>query len=548
MSGRAISPCQISGMVARAFSPRLSTSMGTGRHSRSSKPLAAADSATIALALSSQAKRAATAKSPPSMRCGTWIRSPAPSPLLPSASSPPRCESRASAWTPRATASWPSSGEATKPIPQAARLLGRSPGQARRERRSAGGTDWKPTARPVVELVGHHQKRWRNVMWSSHTQEGLHPQRDRQVEAGFGVLEVDGADLADAVEPVAQRVRVHAQPLGGLLLLARLEVGPEGSDEVALARGVVLDERPKMPPAVVDQPLIGDRGKQPGQPELRHRDHLAPALEAGQRLHHRGHLPERAGDTRGGFGRAAEADRDGEARLPVCDRLLDLNTKSVDPNLVVAHLGAQRKQRHDLVGTALDERSRVAGSHHTGDPAEEIALQRLDRIFRDLTGAVEAAEVVDVDEHHDVAALQRVAEMSGPALGGRFIAVGPVKQVLEELASDPAFDLGQLAFFGHGQRQHQRGLLDRHERELLVVWRVIEDRDVAEHLPAGQDRRNQTLSRHSHVWEWRHLDRRPLGLDFAKHALDLRVEQHARRRPLAEDRLLAVGVGAAAGV
>src|SRR5882672_5241936 len=236
MSGRAISPCQISGMVARAFSPRLSTSMGTGRHSRSSKPLATADSATIDLARSSQAKRAATAKSPPSRRCGTWIRSPAPSPLLPSASSPPRWERRARAWTPRETASCPSSGEATKPIPQAARLLGRSPGQARRDRRSAGGTDGKPSTEPEVELVGHHQKKPRNLGRTLHTQQGLHAQRDRQVEAGFGVFEVDAADLADAVEPVAQRVGVDAQALGRLLLLARLEIGPEGRDEVALAR------------------------------------------------------------------------------------------------------------------------------------------------------------------------------------------------------------------------------------------------------------------------------------------------------------------------
>ena len=142
-SGRAMSPCQITGLVARALSPRLEGSTGTARHSSSRRPRLSMASATIPRARSSQANSAATANSPPRRRCGTWISRPAPSPLLPSASRPPRCARRARAWAPRATASWPSPGVATKPIPQAARAVGRSPGQARRDRRSAGGTDLK---------------------------------------------------------------------------------------------------------------------------------------------------------------------------------------------------------------------------------------------------------------------------------------------------------------------------------------------------------------------------------------------------------------------
>src|ERR1700682_83021 len=182
----------------------------------------------------SHSNRAATAKSP-RRRCGTWIRSPAPSPLLPSASNPPRWDSRASAWTPSSTASWPSSGVATKPMPQAARLVGRSPGQARRERRSAGGTRSKPTAEPGDELVAQHQKTWQTLMWSSHPQKGLNPQRDGQVEACLRFFEVDTADLTDPIEPVAERVRMHPQALGCLLLLAGLGVGPPRCNEASLA-------------------------------------------------------------------------------------------------------------------------------------------------------------------------------------------------------------------------------------------------------------------------------------------------------------------------
>ena len=129
-------PCQIVGIVSRARSPSESASTGTGRQAPTRRCCS-----TSPRARPSHSNRTITARSSPSSFRGTWISSPAPSPLLPSASRPPRCASRASACTPRATDSWPSPGVATKPMPQAARASGRSPGQARRVRSSAGGTD-----------------------------------------------------------------------------------------------------------------------------------------------------------------------------------------------------------------------------------------------------------------------------------------------------------------------------------------------------------------------------------------------------------------------
>ena len=144
--------------------------------------------------------------------------------------------------------------------------------------------------------------------------------------------------------------------------------------------------------------------------------------------------------------------------------------------------------------------------------------------------------------------MQRIAQVAGPALGRGLVAVGAMEQVLEVLAPDPPLDLGELALLGDGERKHQRRLLDRHEGELLVVRRVVQDGDVAEHLVGGQDRRDQALARHAEVGERRDLDRPPLRFNLPQHALDLRVEEHSLRRALAEDRLLAVGVGAAARV
>src|SRR3989442_6185106 len=168
-------------------------------------------------------------------------------------------------------------------MPQAARPAGRSPGQARRERESAGGTGAKATVRRRFGLVRRYQKNLEIVMWLLHSQKGLDPERNREVEPCFGILEVQAGDLPDPVQAVAQGVRMDTQLLRRMLLLASFEVGPERGDQGALAGAVVLDQRAEVTPAVVDQPLIADRGQKARQSELGHGHHLRPALEARQR-------------------------------------------------------------------------------------------------------------------------------------------------------------------------------------------------------------------------------------------------------------------------
>ena len=91
-------------------------------------------------------------------------------------------------------------------------------------------------------------------------------------------------------------------------------------------------------------------------------------------------------------------------------------------------------------------------------------------------------------------------------------------------------------------------MFDGHEGQLLVVGRVIEDRDVAQHLVGGEDRGDESLAGHADVGERRHFDGPAARLDLAQHALDLGVEQDPLWGALALDRLLAVGVAGAAGV
>ena len=150
--------------------------------------------------------------------------------------------------------------------------MGRSPGHARRERDRAGGTGLKATGRRLAGLVRRYQKKSQNVMRLLHSQKGLNSQRDREVEPGFRVFQVQAGDLADPVEAVAQRVRVHPQALGRVLLLAGFQVRAERRHQRPLARAVVLDQGTEVSAAVVDQPFVAHRGEQPGQPELRNSD------------------------------------------------------------------------------------------------------------------------------------------------------------------------------------------------------------------------------------------------------------------------------------
>src|SRR4030088_983225 len=111
---------------------------------------------------------------------------------------------------------------------------------------------------------------WTGDNWrpSSEAEQALDAQRDRQVQARLGVVQLRPRDLPDAVEPVAQRVRVHAQPPRRRLLLALLQVGLQGGDQVAAPQAVVVDQGAEVAVHELDQPVVADAGQEAGQPEL----------------------------------------------------------------------------------------------------------------------------------------------------------------------------------------------------------------------------------------------------------------------------------------
>src|SRR5260370_29337245 len=108
------------------------------------------------------------------------------------------------------------------------------PGAARGTK--CGGHWGKLTDACRPPLVRRRQNKSDVVMRASHAQKRLDPQGDGEVEARSRVLQGDAADLADAIEAVAKRVRVHAQPGRRLLLLARLAVRAPPGPQASLAR------------------------------------------------------------------------------------------------------------------------------------------------------------------------------------------------------------------------------------------------------------------------------------------------------------------------
>src|SRR5207237_1266792 len=73
-------------------------------------------------------------------------------------------------------------------MPQAARPAGRSPGQARRERESAGGTGAKATGRRLFGRGRRYQKKREIGVWRLHSTKGTGPKAHAAGRAAGGEI------------------------------------------------------------------------------------------------------------------------------------------------------------------------------------------------------------------------------------------------------------------------------------------------------------------------------------------------------------------------
>src|SRR5215471_5171419 len=375
------------------------------------------------------------------------------------------------------------------------------------------------------------------------TQQALDAQGYREVEARLCVFQFGARDLANPIETVAQRIGVDAEPAGGGLLLTLLEVCLQGGDQAAVSGSVVLYQRSGVAVREFDQSVVADAGQQTGQAELWDGHHLAPALEPGQGVQDGPYLPVRGGHSVGGVDGRAEADGHGESRAPIDDGLPHLQPDRVHPRLLVSRLDPQRQERDDAVRVTAKEGPGVRRSDHGGDPPQELTLDGLDRVLTDLARAQKAAEVVDVHHHHHVPAGERVAQVPRSSLRRRLVPVRALHQLVQEFTADTALDLGNLTIPDQGQGHYQRGLLDRHEGQLLVVRRVLEDGDHPQELVRGKYGGDDALAVHTEMRECGHLHGPASLRDLPQHALDLGVIQYPRRRAVTGDRLTPVRVG-----
>ena len=173
--GPATSPCQIAGIASRARRPRLAASTGTARQSSRRIPRSVSCSSTMPRARGVPLEeRLPPRPRRPACGGGSGSRSPAPSPLLPSASNPPRWDSRASARTPSSTtacvAQLGGGDEAhaagrtvRREIPRPRRRVEGSAAPAAR-RAHFESTEAKATGAGRPELVGRYQKSGANFM------------------------------------------------------------------------------------------------------------------------------------------------------------------------------------------------------------------------------------------------------------------------------------------------------------------------------------------------------------------------------------------------
>ena len=125
--------------------------------------------------------------------------------------------------------------------------------------------------------------------------------------------------------------------------------------------------------------------------------------------------------------------------------------------VLIGGLGSQGEKGQDLVRTGVQEGAREGGAHRSGDPSQELSLDRLDGVFADLALALEATEVVDVHDHEHVHSGQRIPEVARPPLGRGIVAVGVLDQVVEVLPAEAPLDVAicaggstcwELAFLG----------------------------------------------------------------------------------------------------
>ena len=114
-------------------------------------------------------------------------------------------------------------------------------------------------------------------------------------------------------------------------------------------------------------------------------------------------------------------------------------------------------------------------ANRTGHHLEQLMLERDDAPFLVVLLPDEPPEVVDVHHQQPVRHREVVPEVSRATLDVGLVTEGAIQQVIDQFAADPVLGLGDFALLDHLERDHGRGVLDRHHRELFVVLREIDD-------------------------------------------------------------------------
>ena len=130
----------------------------------------------------------------------------------------------------------------------------------------------------------------------------------------------------------------------------------------------------------------------------------------------------------------------------------------------------------------------ILAAGHPDHQLEEFLFEDDDPPLVVLMLPDEPPEMVDVYHQHQVGHREVVMQVTRPPLHVGLVAIGPVEEVVDQLPAHPVLGLRHLPLLDHLERKHRGGVLDRHQRQVLMMLGVVDDRQVAKALGAGQYR------------------------------------------------------------
>src|SRR5438067_10858931 len=321
-----------------------------------------------------------------------------------------------------------------------------------------------------------------------------------------------------------------------------MQVDLERLQQRRAAGAVVVDQRREHPPGEGVQTCpIFDLRQQPINAQALVVDDLLAFAEAHHQVERPLGLEERGLEVVGLYAQPANRHRYRDTQLRLGDRLADPRGQLL--GLRVLAVRGLWHEHDDAVAVRADEVARMVPANGAGHDLEQLVFERDDAAFLVAPLPDEAPEVVHVHHQQPVRHGEVVAQVSRAALHVGLVAEGAVEQVIDQFAAYAVLGFGDLALLDHLERDDGGRVLDRHHRQLLEMLGVIDDRQVAQVLAAGQNGSDDARRGQPQLGKGRDFVGHAAADHDLEHALDGRGLADLERGAVVSERLLPVLVG-----